>query len=93
VTGRRRVALKGHGPSAAARSRRRRVRPVAWELGLRLEVLDKGHGRRGRSPEGELLVTGRDELTSMGSPGVDADELEELGWGALWSWEVFGREA
>jgi probable F420-dependent oxidoreductase len=20
-------------------------------------------------------------------------ELEELGWGALWSWEVFGREA
>jgi probable F420-dependent oxidoreductase len=59
-------------------------------------------------PEGQVTTTGRALAEQLGRVGLwtrhldiqpaervrsTVAELEELGWGSLWSWEVFGREA
>ena len=59
-------------------------------------------------PEGQTATAGTPLATQLGRVGLwtskldlqPADhlrsilsELETLGWGALWAWEVFGREA
>jgi probable F420-dependent oxidoreductase len=59
-------------------------------------------------PEGQVTTAGRALAEQLGRVGLwtrhldiqpaervrsTVAELEELGWGSLWSWEVFGREA
>ena len=58
--------------------------------------------------EGQITTAGRALAQRLGRVGLwtrqldlqpteqvraTVAELEELGWGSLWSWEVFGREA
>ena len=59
-------------------------------------------------PQGQVTTAGRALAEQLGRVGLwtrhldiqpaervrsTVAELEELGWGSLWSWEVFGREA
>jgi probable F420-dependent oxidoreductase len=59
-------------------------------------------------PEGQVTTAGRALAEQLGRVGLwtrhldiqpaervrsTVAELDELGWGSLWSWEVFGREA
>jgi probable F420-dependent oxidoreductase len=59
-------------------------------------------------PQGQVTTAGRALTEQLGRVGLwtrhldiqpaervrsTVAELEELGWGSLWSWEVFGREA